>query len=171
MEHEEGASQFNIHPMEQFEVRPLFGGTEVHWYTPTNATLWMALAVQNPGTSYVVFVCIALLCGLGGGNFSASMANISFFFPKRMHGTALGWNAGAGNLGVGVMQAVVPVSIYGGALAIMGGGPQAYTDPAINQVWNPRGSTPRGTGRWSLTGGVPGVPGCSAMTTAPAART
>jgi F-type H+-transporting ATPase subunit a len=41
----EGASQFNIHPMEQFEVRPLFGGTEVHWYTPTNATLWMALAV------------------------------------------------------------------------------------------------------------------------------
>jgi F-type H+-transporting ATPase subunit a len=41
----EGASQFNIHPMEQFEVHPLFGGTEVHWYTPTNATLWMALAV------------------------------------------------------------------------------------------------------------------------------
>jgi F-type H+-transporting ATPase subunit a len=45
MEHEEGGSGFNIHPMEQFEVHPLFGGTEVHWYTPTNATLWMALAV------------------------------------------------------------------------------------------------------------------------------
>jgi F-type H+-transporting ATPase subunit a len=41
----EGHSGFNIHPMEQFEVHPLFGGTEVHWYTPTNATLWMALAV------------------------------------------------------------------------------------------------------------------------------
>ena len=41
----EGASQFNIHPMEQFEVTPLFGGHEVHWYTPTNATLWMALTV------------------------------------------------------------------------------------------------------------------------------
>jgi F-type H+-transporting ATPase subunit a len=40
-----GASQFNIHPMDQFQVHPLFGGTEVHWYTPTNATLWMALAV------------------------------------------------------------------------------------------------------------------------------
>ena len=40
-----GGSGFNIHPMEQFEVHPLFGGTEVHWYTPTNATLWMALAV------------------------------------------------------------------------------------------------------------------------------
>ena len=46
MEHEaEAGSGFNIHPMDQFEVHPLFGGTEVHWYTPTNATLWMALAV------------------------------------------------------------------------------------------------------------------------------
>ena len=25
---------------------------------------------------------LALLCGFGGGNFSSSMANISFFFPK-----------------------------------------------------------------------------------------
>ena len=41
----EGGSGFNIHPMDQFEVHPLFGGTEVHWYTPTNATLWMALTV------------------------------------------------------------------------------------------------------------------------------
>jgi F-type H+-transporting ATPase subunit a len=45
MEHEEGASPFNIHPMDQFQVHPLFGGTEVHWYTVTNATLWMALIV------------------------------------------------------------------------------------------------------------------------------
>ncbi len=42
---EDGGSQFNIHPMEQFEVTPLFGGDVVHWYTPTNATLWMALVV------------------------------------------------------------------------------------------------------------------------------
>ena len=41
----EGGSGFNIHPMDQFRVTPLFGGTEVHWYTPTNATLWMALTV------------------------------------------------------------------------------------------------------------------------------
>ena len=41
----EGGSGFIIHPMEQFEVRPLFGGDVVHWYTPTNATLWMALTV------------------------------------------------------------------------------------------------------------------------------
>jgi NNP family nitrate/nitrite transporter-like MFS transporter len=119
-------------------VVPVFGGR--NWTVFSTAslllpTLWMAIAVQDPSTDYVVFVVIALLCGLGGGNFSASMANISFFFPKRMQGAALGWNAGAGNLGVGIMQAVVPVSIYGGALAVMGGGPQAYDDPLVSQVW------------------------------------
>lgn len=40
-----GEGGFNIHPMDQFMVKPLFGGTEVHWYTPTNATLWMLLTV------------------------------------------------------------------------------------------------------------------------------
>jgi F-type H+-transporting ATPase subunit a len=45
MEHEEAGSGFNIHPMDQFEVWPLFGGETVHWYTLTNATLWMALVV------------------------------------------------------------------------------------------------------------------------------
>jgi NNP family nitrate/nitrite transporter-like MFS transporter len=96
----------------------------------------MALAVQDPGTDYIVFVVIALLCGLGGGNFSAGMANISFFFPKRMQGTALGWSAGVGNLGVGIMQAVVPLVIYGGALAIMGGESQSYVGPdGASEIW------------------------------------
>jgi NNP family nitrate/nitrite transporter-like MFS transporter len=119
-------------------VVPIFGGRNFTVFSTASLVLpalWMALAVQDPSTNYVVFVFIALLCGLGGGNFSASMANISFFFPKRMQGTALGWNAGVGNLGVGVMQAVVPLSIYGGALAVMGGGPQPYDDPAIREVW------------------------------------
>lgn len=120
-------------------VVPIFGGR--NWTVFSTAslllpTLWMALAIQNPATSYAVFVAIALLCGLGGGNFSASMANISFFFPKKMQGTALGWNAGFGNLGVGVMQAVVPLTIYGGALAFMGGSSQTYTDGAVvTKVW------------------------------------
>ena len=120
-------------------VVPIFGGR--NWTVFSTAslllpTLWMALAVQDPTTNYAVFVAIALLCGLGGGNFSASMANISFFFPKKMQGTALGWNAGIGNLGVGVMQAVVPLAIYGGALAFWGGTPQTYTDGgAVTKVW------------------------------------
>ncbi len=32
-------------PMEQFLVKPLFGGDVINWYTPTNVTLWMALAI------------------------------------------------------------------------------------------------------------------------------
>ncbi|MFK7875358.1 MAG: F0F1 ATP synthase subunit A [Paracoccaceae bacterium] len=40
---EEGGLVF--HPMDQFIVKPLFGGDAVHWYTPTNVTLWMALSV------------------------------------------------------------------------------------------------------------------------------
>ncbi len=34
-----------IHPMDQFIVTPLFGGDHISWYTPTNVTLWMGLAV------------------------------------------------------------------------------------------------------------------------------
>ncbi|MBT8040396.1 MAG: MFS transporter, partial [Gammaproteobacteria bacterium] len=120
-------------------VVPIFGGRNFTIFSTLTLlipTLWMGLAVQNPDTSYIVFVFIALLCGLGGGNFSASMAHISFFFPKRKLGTALGWNAGAGNLGVGVMQAVVPMVIFSGALAFKGGFPQTYeVGGATSQIW------------------------------------
>ena len=120
-------------------VVPLFGGRNWTIFSTMSLlvpTLWMALAVQDPGTDYVVFLVIALLCGLGGGNFSASMANISFFFPKRMQGTALGWNAGVGNLGVGIVQAVVPLVIFAGALAIKGGEPQTHVDQGVvSEVW------------------------------------
>ena len=34
-----------FHPMDQFIVKPLFGGDTIHWYTPTNVTLWMFLTV------------------------------------------------------------------------------------------------------------------------------
>lgn len=39
----EGGLSFE--PLEVFNLRPLFGHGEVHWYTITNATLWMAIAV------------------------------------------------------------------------------------------------------------------------------
>jgi len=42
--HSEGGGLV-FHPMDQFIVKPLFGGDTIHWYTPTNVTLWMALAV------------------------------------------------------------------------------------------------------------------------------
>ncbi|MDJ0824694.1 MAG: F0F1 ATP synthase subunit A [Rhodobacter sp.] len=31
--------------MDQFIVKPLFGGDTVNWYTPTNVTLWMVIAI------------------------------------------------------------------------------------------------------------------------------
>jgi len=40
---EEGGLVF--HPMDQFIVKPLFGGDTIEWYTITNVTLWMGLAV------------------------------------------------------------------------------------------------------------------------------
>lgn len=36
---------FNIHPMDQFVVKPLFGGDTIEWYTITNVTLWMGIAI------------------------------------------------------------------------------------------------------------------------------
>ncbi len=42
---ESEGSGFAIHPMDQFVVKPLFGGEEIYWYTVTNVTLWMAIAV------------------------------------------------------------------------------------------------------------------------------
>ncbi|WP_303731377.1 F0F1 ATP synthase subunit A [Paracoccus solventivorans] len=43
-----------FHPMDQFIVRPLFGDGAVHWYTPTNVTLWLALAVLAVWLLFVV---------------------------------------------------------------------------------------------------------------------
>ncbi|MEM9552441.1 MAG: F0F1 ATP synthase subunit A [Pseudomonadota bacterium] len=34
-----------FHPMDQFIVKPLFGDGAVHWYTVTNVTFWLAMAV------------------------------------------------------------------------------------------------------------------------------
>ncbi len=34
-----------FHPMEQFKIEPLFGEGPIHWYTITNQTLWMGIAV------------------------------------------------------------------------------------------------------------------------------
>ncbi|KSL10286.1 NarK family nitrate/nitrite MFS transporter [Pseudomonas aeruginosa] len=96
---------------------PIFGGRR--WTALSTASMlipciWLGFAVQDPSTPYWVFALIALLCGFGGGNFASSMSNISFFYPKSQQGTALGLNAGLGNLGVSVMQFAVPLAVAGG---------------------------------------------------------
>jgi NNP family nitrate/nitrite transporter-like MFS transporter len=68
----------------------------------------VGIALQNLETSYTTFAFLATLSGIGGGAFASSMSNISFFFPKRMQGLSLGLNAGLGNVGVSIMQVVLP---------------------------------------------------------------
>jgi len=110
---------------------PIVGGRL--WTTLTTASLLVpafgiGYAVQNPDTPYLLFLVLALLCGFGGGNFASSMANISFFFPKKEKGNALALNAGLGNLGVSAVQFVVPVVITFGVFGAVGGEPQAVSD-------------------------------------------
>ncbi|MFD2445614.1 NarK family nitrate/nitrite MFS transporter [Bacillus sp. CGMCC 1.16607] len=93
----------------------------------------IGLAVQNPDTPYSIMLLLAALCGLGGGNFSSSVANISFFFPKKEKGTALGINGGLGNMGVSVVQFVTPLIITTGTFAFIGGKGQVLPDGT--QVW------------------------------------
>ncbi len=76
------------------------------------------IALQNPDTPLWQFQILAFLSGIGGGNFSSSMSNISFFYPKKIQGYALGMNAGLGNFGVTTMQIVIPLvmtfGLFGG---------------------------------------------------------
>jgi NNP family nitrate/nitrite transporter-like MFS transporter len=118
---------------------PIFGGrlwTTVSTWSLMIPAVGIGFAVQNPETPYWVFLGLALLCGLGGGNFASSMANISFFFPKREKGNALALNAGLGNLGVSVVQFVVPLVITAGVFGTIGGVPQAAAGGATLWLQN-----------------------------------
>ena len=84
-------------------------------------SLGAGLALADKNTSFQTFVILAALSGVGGGNFASSMSNISFFYPKRMQGTALGINAGLGNLGVSVMQFLLPLAMTFSLFGALGG--------------------------------------------------
>lgn len=118
---------------------PLVGGRR--WTAISTATLLIpaigiGIAVQDNSTPYPTMLVLALLCGLGGGNFSSSMANISFFFPKERKGSALGVNAGLGNLGVSVVQFLSPLVVTAGIFGIFAGDPQTITKGGQTvQVW------------------------------------
>jgi NNP family nitrate/nitrite transporter-like MFS transporter len=116
---------------------PIFGGRR--WTAISTASLLIpvigiGIAVQDPTTSYPTMLVLALLCGLGGGNFSSSMANISFFFPKERKGSALGVNAGLGNLGVSSVQFLAPLVVTMPIWLAFGGDPQLITNKAGQQV-------------------------------------
>ena len=100
------------------------GGRNVKFMTTTLLLLpaiGAGIALQNPDTPFIVFIILSALAGVGGGAFASSMSNISFFFPKKMQGLSLGLNAGIGNLGVSVMQFLLPWIITFGAFGSFGG--------------------------------------------------
>ena len=118
---------------------PVFGGRR--WTAISTASLLIpaigiGYAVQDNTTTYPTMLVLALLCGLGGGNFSSSMANISFFFPKERKGSALGVNAGLGNLGVSVVQFLSPLVVTASIFGVFGGAGQTIIKNGISvQVW------------------------------------
>ncbi|MBB5787646.1 MFS transporter [Jiangella mangrovi] len=99
-------------------------------------TVLLALAVGRPGTPYWVFLLIAASAGLGGGNFASSMTNISFFYPDRGKGLALGLNAAGGNIGVALLQLGLPLIVGAGGLFGLVGASAAGVDLArAGWVW------------------------------------
>ncbi|MDT0330300.1 nitrate/nitrite transporter [Nocardiopsis lambiniae] len=88
---------------------PAFGGR--NWTLVSTALLLLPtiaafFLIQNPDTPFWLLVVLAATAGLGGGNFSSSMANINAYFPEKEKGWALGLNAGGGNIGVATVQLV-----------------------------------------------------------------
>jgi len=98
--------------------------------------LGAGIALQDQTTPFYIFIILAALSGVGGGAFASSMSNISFFFPKKMQGLALGLNAGLGNLGVSVMQFLIPWVITFQMFGSLTGDPYEYlADGAAKQMW------------------------------------
>src|ERR1700737_4388514 len=91
---------------------PVFGGR--NWTIVSAALLFiptiaLVYFVGQPDTPFWLMLIVAATAGLGGGNFASSMANISFFYPDRMKGWALGLNAAGGNIGVSSVQLLTPI--------------------------------------------------------------
>lgn len=101
---------------------PVFGGR--NWTTISASMLLLpclllAWAVSHPGIPFAALVAIAATAGFGGGNFASSMANISFFYPEQDKGWALGLNAAGGNVGVAIVQKIIPpIVVAGGGVAL-----------------------------------------------------
>ncbi|APA68663.1 NarK family nitrate/nitrite MFS transporter [Janthinobacterium sp. 1_2014MBL_MicDiv] len=118
---------------------PIFGGRR--WTAISTGSLLIpaigiGLAVQDVNTGYPTMLILALLCGFGGGNFASSMANISFFYPKASKGFALGMNAGLGNLGVSVVQFVVPLVITFAVFGAWGGDALTWVKNGVSKdMW------------------------------------
>ena len=110
-------------------TRTLVGGTATLLLLPM---IGWTIAIRDPQTSYTMLVVLAIMCGIGGGAFSGFMPSTSYFFPKRMSGTALGLQAGIGNFGVSLIQLLTPWVVGFGLLGTAALTPQSTAD---GEVW------------------------------------
>ena len=112
--------------------------------------LGTGIALMNPETPFWAFQALALLSGIGGGNFACSMSNISSFYPKSQQGYALGMNAGLGNFGVTTMQILVPLVMTVGLFGTLGGEPMALQKSSGTLI----GRIDAGTDTWIQNAGL-----------------
>ena len=104
---------------------PCYGRRNVVYFTSLLLAVpcvWMAIALGSPDVDYLQITIAAMFSGVGGGSFASSMGNISPFFPKRQQGYGLGMNGGLGNLGVSLVQLVLPRIMEVGAIDVIVGG-------------------------------------------------
>src|SRR5262245_56358827 len=104
-----------------------FGGRNWTMFSATvlfSPTLALAYFVSKPDTPFWLMLLVASTAGLGGGNFASSMTNISFFYPDRMKGWALGLNAAGGNIGVSGVQLLTPIILGFGWVSLYLATPQ-----------------------------------------------
>jgi NNP family nitrate/nitrite transporter-like MFS transporter len=106
---------------------PRFGGR--NWTIVSASLLFiptiaLAYFITRPDTPFWLMLIVTATAGLGGGNFASSMANISFFYPNRMKGWALGLNAAGGNIGVSSVQLLTPILIGFGWVSLHMASPQ-----------------------------------------------
>ena len=106
-------------------TRTLVGGSATLLLIPM---LGWTFAVRDSSTPYAVLILLAIAAGGGGGAFAGFMPSTSYFFPKRLAGTALGLQAGIGNFGVSLIQFLTPWVVGFGLLGVTALTPQQTRD-------------------------------------------
>ena len=100
-------------------------------------TVLLATLVGHPSTPFWIMLLAAATAGFGGGNFASSMSNISFFYPDSRKGWALGLNAAGGNIGVAVVQFVVPAVVGLGVLGLQARSAASLVLANAGLIWIP----------------------------------
>ncbi len=99
--------------------------------------LGWAVRIQDPTTPYWELLALSFLSGIGGGAFSGFMPSTSYFFPRRLQGTALGLQAGIGNFGVSLVQLLTPWIIGFSMIGFLGSSQtmQGLPGKQASEVW------------------------------------